>query len=148
MAVLCGTASNETRLIMWKITLAQTMSCQAIRRLRRLSAQFKRPRDNRKQRWPFSDHDHATANWTAGFSSPYRTLCKVLVCPQKETAKILHHTEAAQLLSTVPFPVIKIVPLLITYPSRLSLESLQIQLTQNQDPTVKETQNKRRAAGV
>lgn len=42
MAVLCGTAGNETRLIMWKITLAQTMSCQAIRWPRRLSAQFKR----------------------------------------------------------------------------------------------------------
>lgn len=93
MAVLCGTAGNEARLIMWKITLAQTMSCQAIRWPRRLSAQFKRLRDNWKQRWHFSDHDHATANWTAGFSSRYRTLGKVLVSPQKETAKILNHTQ-------------------------------------------------------
>lgn len=106
MAVLCGTAGNETRLIMWKITLAQTMSCQAIRWPRRLSAQFKRLRDNWKQRWHFSDHDHATANWTAGFSSLYRTLCKVLACTQKGWRRQLKYlmTHRGRPSCCPPFP--------------------------------------------
>lgn len=79
MALLCGAAGNETRLIMWKITPAQLMSCQAIGQSRRLSMQFKRLQDNWKQQQHFRDHDQSRTNWTAGFSSLDRMLCKVLI---------------------------------------------------------------------
>lgn len=102
MAVVCGAAGNETRLIMWKITPAQPLSCQAIRQSRRLSMQFKRLRDNWKQQWHFRDHDQSRANWTAGFSSLYRMLCEVLMCPRRggkrQFRKIYHNTHADYLL--------------------------------------------------
>lgn len=102
MAVLCGAAGNETRLIMWKITTAQSMSCQAIRQPRRLSMQFKRLRDNWKQQWHFRDHDQRRANWTVGFSSLYRMLCKVLMCPwrggKRQFRKIHHNTHLVHTL--------------------------------------------------
>lgn len=102
MALLCGAAGNETRLIMWKITPAQPMSCQAVRQQRLLSMQFKRLRNNWKQQWHFRDHDQTTANWTVGFSSLYRMLCKVLMCPwrggNRHFRKIHHNTHSGHFL--------------------------------------------------
>lgn len=101
MVLLCGAAGNETRLIMWKITLVQPMSCQAIRQPRCLSMQFKRLRDNWKQQWHYRDHNQSGANWTACFSSLYRMLCKVLMCPwrggKKHFRRIHHNTHAGQI---------------------------------------------------
>lgn len=94
MALLCGAAGNETRLIMWKITPAQLMSCQAIGQPHRLSMQFKRLQDNWKQQWHFRDHDQSRTNWTAGFSSLDRMLCKVLIClwrGEKRHFRKIHH---------------------------------------------------------
>ncbi len=83
MTPLCGAAGSETCLIMRKITLVQSMLCQAMRQWRCLSVQFRCLWDNWKQQWHLRDHNQSRGNWTACFSSLYGMLCLVLMCAWK-----------------------------------------------------------------